>query len=418
LGRYNWTPLLFAGFSLAVLCSLGPNLNAAGHLRHRQSRATPSPFPTTNLALRPLVLIAGGTGTVAAPIGESPAVLNSAEVYDCVKGVFLPINSMTTARDRDASTALPNGKVLFAGGIDTSFAVSIPFTGAAVPWILSSTEVFDPLSGAFAIGPKMAVSRDQPTATLLRNSEILIVGGGASSGELFDLSSNKLVATGAMAESRYGQSATLLGDGKVLIAGGGAKMMEVYDPRTSKFTPSAKLRSDRIYHTATILRDGTVLIAGGSPYARSAAMDTTEIYDESHRSEKAGPKMKEARAGHTATLLPGGHVLIAGGHNDNSAELYDGHQFVRASHMNESRYGHSATLLPDGKVLIAGGWGSNYKPLASAEIYDPTNGRFLATSNMTQPRAGHTATLIWVDESVDWIKPTATPTTTPTPDTN
>jgi WD40 repeat protein len=406
---------MLAGFIFAVVCCLRTNLGAAGHRRHQRRRPTASPSATPTVALRPLVLISGGTGTVAAPTGEGPAVLNTAEVYDCVKGVFLPINSMSTARDRDAATILPNGMVLVAGGIDTAFAASIPFTGAAAPWLLLSTEMFDPAAGVFETGPRMTVSRDEPTTTLLSDGKVLIVGGGTSSAELFDPAADKFVVTGEMVESRYGQSATLLNNGNVLIAGGGAKRTELYDPRTGRFRPSAKLRSDRTYHTATMLPDGAVLIAGGSPYARSAAVDTTEIYDEVRRTVKAGPKMIETRAGHTATLLPDGRVLLAGGHNDNSAELYDGYRFVSASRMNASRYSHSATLLPDGKVLIAGGWDSQDKPLASAEIYDPSSGRFAPTSDMTEPRAGHTATLIWVHWPVDWIKPTATPTPTPSP---
>src|SRR5262249_55092572 len=63
--------------------------------------------------------------------------------------------------------------------------------------------------------------------------------------------------------------------------------------------------------------------------------------------------------------------------------------------------------------LIAGGWDSQYKPLASAELYDPTSGTFIATGKMTEARAGHTATLIWLRSPVVWLKPTPTPSATP-----
>ena len=89
--------------------------------------------------------------------------------------------------------------------------------------------------------------------------------------------------------------------------------------------------------------------------------------------------------------------------------------------MLEARSGHSATLLPDGTVLLAGGWNPDYKPLSSAEIFDPSTNRFITAGKMTAARAGHTATLIWARAPITWIRPTpsatptATPTSTPTP---
>jgi hypothetical protein len=48
----------------------------------------------------------------------------------------------------------------------------------------SSTELFDPASGAFTTGPSMSVARIGPTAAALQNSYVLIVGGSNGSGML------------------------------------------------------------------------------------------------------------------------------------------------------------------------------------------------------------------------------------------
>ena len=63
--------------------------------------------------------------------------------------------------------------------------------------------------------------------------------------------------------------------------------------------------------------------------------------------------------------------------------------FTPTGNMTTPRGGHSATLLFNGKVLITGG-GS-----ASAELYDPSAGTFAATGNMITARRSHTATLLY-----------------------
>src|SRR5262249_41621404 len=355
------------------------------HARRRRRKPTPTVTPTASPTpqLKPLVMMTGGIGTVGVPTGESPAVLETAEIYDPGTGQFLPIKSMESRRDHQAAAILQNGSVLIMGGVDAVLVPMIMFSGPAMPWILKSAEIFDPIAGFKKTGD-MDQARDEPTATLLKDGRVLVIGGSTVVAELYDPKTGKFATAGKMNSARYGQTATLLADGHVLILGGGTRKGELYNPPSGKFAATGEMSINRIYHTATLLNDGRVLVAGGSPYAKSLPLSTTEIYTPRSGTFRAGPKMKKERAGQSATKLEDGRVLIAGGHNDNSAEIFDPGTgaFVDTSPMKAGRFDHSATLLPDGKVLVAGGFDQTFKPLDSAELFDPSSNSFIPTGVM------------------------------------
>lgn len=87
-------------------------------------------------------------------------------------------------------------------------------------------------------------------------------------------------------------------------------------------------------------------------------------------------------------LLLDGSVLVTGGASQvvdafiplASAELYDPSDgaWTATADMNEGRNDHTATLLLDGRVLVAGGssdaGGCCLGALASAELYHPGGG--------------------------------------------
>ena len=90
--------------------------------------------------------------------------------------------------------------------------------------------------------------------------------------------------------------------------------------------------------------------------------------------------------GFTATLLNDGRVLVIGG-SEASAELYDpsAGKFISAGTMSTPRAGHTATLLADGRILIAGG---SYGREPSAELFDPSTGVFTPTGSMVDAQQG------------------------------
>ena len=85
--------------------------------------------------------------------------------------------------------------------------------------------------------------------------------------------------------------------------------------------------------------------------------------------------MLYARSYHQAALLPSGKVLLAGGSGDacNTAEVFDPStgKFTRTSYMAEEKINGSSTVLLDGRVLLIGGMGTAAYS-ATAELYQET----------------------------------------------
>jgi large repetitive protein len=116
--------------------------------------------------------------------------------------------------------------------------------------------------------------------------------------------------------------------------------------------------------------------------------------------------MASERKWHSATLLPNGKVLVAGGVTNYvapfyltsaTAELYDpaNGKWTATAPMRWPRALHTATLLPNGKVLVAGGYDfAADTSLATAELYDPATGTWTATDPMTTEREEHRAVLL------------------------
>src|SRR6266404_2494608 len=108
----------------------------------------------------------------------------------------------------------------------------------------------------------MTIERRGHTATRLSDGRVLIAGGENSSGalnqsEIYDPATATFSLTGNMNSARVDHTATLLADGRVLITGwrngaGSLTTTEVFTPATGTFTSGPDMSVARAGHTATL----------------------------------------------------------------------------------------------------------------------------------------------------------------------
>jgi hypothetical protein len=345
-------------------------------------------------------------------------------------GTFTTTGSMSVPRSSHTATLLANGKVLIVGGPATESAQT-------QTQALTSAELYDPNTGTFTPTGNLTSRLYLPTATLLNDGRVLIVGtpydGCENTAELYDPATGTFSKTGGTATHQFGGRAILLDDGRVLLAGGvtitdceadryplSVATPELYEPSTGTFVPTGPFATAGMINSdsfagpevsvVSLLPEGRVLIAAElnselynrvtGTFSQTSPMTTICGF---------GPERPGHISGRTGTLLASGKVLLTGGEHEDcgrfpTIELYDplDEKFHSAGAMSTPRANHSATLLPDGTVFIAGGDTANCfggpcygnPATANVESYDPLTGRLTVLHDMMTNRAGHTATVL------------------------
>src|SRR5262249_49361020 len=130
---------------------------------------------TATLLSNGKVLIAGGS-TSGYFAGEES--LASAEIFDPATDKFADTGNMLIARADHTATLLSDGTVLVAGGDPNNIMNLVTgFSIGNFPAPLNSAELFDPTSGTFTETGGMVTARENHTATRLNDGSILVTGG-------------------------------------------------------------------------------------------------------------------------------------------------------------------------------------------------------------------------------------------------
>ncbi len=204
------------------------------------------------------VLILGG-------IDGSADMLASAELYDSATNTWTAVPAMATARATFTLTALADGKLLVAGGKAKTLSS------------IASAELYDPATNTWTATAPLHTSRYWHTATLLESGKVLVAGGsnasdpvlsgGLKTTEIYDPLTGAWSPGAPLATERGDKhTATRLANGGVLLTGGEpvpGTTAELYDPSADAWIDAGTLALNRDYSTASLLDDGSVLLAGG-----------------------------------------------------------------------------------------------------------------------------------------------------------
>jgi hypothetical protein len=292
---------------------------------------------------------------------------------------FSSVGNMTTPRDFPGAASLPDGRVLVVGGGLTTF--TDPQTSA---------EIFDPKTNTFSAAGvgSMAVPRYGPATAALPDGRILVAGGyngsdDVSSAEVFNPTSGNFSQVGSMSAAREGAATALLPDGRLLIAGGAGNSSdsldssEIFDPKTNTFSPGPNLPVGVDAPASAPISEGRTLIAGGytTDYS-TGALIFTPLSTFASTGSLAVPSYGPAGA-----ALPQGRALVAGGYDgDNysdNAEIFDpqtgAFSSVGVGKLLNAFEEATGAALPDGRALVAGGFDET-GALATAEVLSvPSN---------------------------------------------
>lgn len=385
------------------------------------------------------VLVVGGVSITSAGSsgpGEPRGATDAAEVLDLAGGRPAPyVETVYPSSGHAGTQVLISGARLDAtravtfAGVPARFAINSPS-------LIAATAPDGPIgSAAIRVQSSEATSIDTRPATF---------SFGDSTGPWQDAGISSEIVSGQAAAQLDGPACRAASPpkycGEVLIAGGEdgtgqpVSAAELYDPSSKSWSTIASMHDARDRPSAVLLNGGACRTSPAPPYCGRVlvlgglgvgdqVLATAELYDPATRTWTNASPMSVPRAAQTATLLTSGaciassrpsycgDVLVAGGSGQfdleqpaASAELYvpTSNSWVPTGDLLTGRAAHSAVALTNGSVLVTGGLGAGGDNgqmvadtvLASAEIYDPTAGRWTSAGTMTASRFYQSAALI------------------------
>jgi N-acetylneuraminic acid mutarotase len=302
-----------------------------------QAESAAAPPPLYPRALHTATKLNDGRVFVAGGFDEAAVV---SEIFDSVNATWTDAAKLPQATMRATASLLADGTVLQIGGI---------YSGGAND-VADDVLNYDPDSNAWTAAPDMPENPNRfgHTSTILGDGSVLVTGGftncpknGSTSTAVataarYHPATNTWSAVAVMNQKRAFHSATLLKNGQVLIAGGGGNIeanclrptwnsvhasAEIYDPETDTWTTVGLMQEARTEHQALLLSSERVVVAGGRRLSTGRIVSSAEIYDPDTKIWTTTSRLQRGRYGHSLNLLPEGVLAIGGFHSFAQSEV-------------------------------------------------------------------------------------------------
>jgi hypothetical protein len=231
----------------------------------RWSQGAPIPVLQTGYSITALsdgsVLVAGGGAA------EGGNVLAGTWLYNPQLDKWSKGGDLHVARSGAATVLLTDGRVLIAGG-------SVVLTAPNFLGFGNSAEIFDPQTNSWSLVGSMHVARSAIALLALQHGRALaaggcasatygILGGAVTSSEVFDPATGAWSETTPLPEARCGASGLTLRDGRLLVTGGLQQGFVTeaffYDEQTRHWTTAGSTVTGA--SSPILLADGRVFVA-------------------------------------------------------------------------------------------------------------------------------------------------------------
>ena len=267
----------------------------------------------------------------------------------------------------------------------------------------------------------MNFARNELCAVALPDGRVLVAGGNdgsqvLSSCEIYDPSTNTWTMTGNMHEPRYRFPMIMLQDGRIMAAGGLINMnvgttdgVELYDPNTGSWTQMAPMHNRRENFPLFQLPNGKIFICGGLDANVPVYLGSAEFYDPSQNQYQELSTMPTAVFGqftfydsiHNVIYQQGGSYNGLSGTFPPFLQEYDiaTNKWHSGPNSAVSHDGGFNTQLPNGTIILVAGRTGSFTATDSIEILKQGANAWQFVGRLTSPR-WHAPAIVSGDDSI------------------